>query len=401
MERGTVTLSNKERYTEHFRISSEKLDTAIQNAAHKLKSKIDMYGDKFIASCARNFRYPLGENTNWVTGLFTGCYNLAYELTGEEAFLELLKKHMASYKNRVEHKIELEDHDVGFVISPSCVAFHKITGDAEMKSVAIRAAEILYETCYTEEGGFILRWGPAGRSMDPKYKAFCRTMMDTMFNIPLFFWAAKETGEEKYLKAALSQCEITDRCLVRKDGSTYHHYQFEQGTYKPLHGVTWQGNRDESTWSRGHSWGVYGYPVAYAYTKEAYMLPLQRDLTYYFLNHLPEDYIPYWDFDYISGEEPRDTSAGAIAACGMLEAAKYMKGDEEEKEIYLNAAHRIIDSIIDHYTTNPEEYDGLLTGVTAARRMEKYEDDSCAAYGDYFYLEALMRLKNPDWKMYW
>ncbi len=401
MTRGNVTLNNPERYLKHFRISEEKLDTAIKAATDKLKEKIEVYGDKFVATYSKNYRYPLSDNTNWVCGMFTGCYNLAYELTKDEVFLCMLKTHMASYQNRAENRIELEDHDVGFVFSPSCVAFYKMTGSEEAKEAALKAAEILYEVSYSEKGGFVLRWGPAGKSMEERYAAFCRTMMDTMFNIPLFFWAAEMTGEEKYLKAALSQCDITNKYLVRADGSTNHHYQFEQGTYKPLYGVTLQGNSNDSTWSRGHSWGVYGYPIAYSYIKEAYMLPLQRDLTYYFLNHLPEDYIPYWDFDFISGDEPRDTSAAAVAACGMLEAVKYMEEVDINKEIYVNAAHLIINSIIDRYTKNPEDYDGLITGVTVMRRSKNYEDEGCTPYGDYFYLEALMRMKNPDWNRYW
>lgn len=399
MERGNVRLANKDRFLKAYRIPNEKIETAIKKATDKLKSKMSYYGDKFPSTFSYDFRYKLGENTNWITGMHTGCYNLAYELTGDKEIHDFLKKNVELHIERIDTKNELGDHDVGFIVVPSCVAYHKITGDKKTYDAGIKAAQILYDECYTEEGGFILRWGIAGRSMEPKYKAFCRTMMDTMLNIPLFFWAASETGDKKYLKAALSQCDITNKYLIRPDASTNHHYQFEQDTYKPLRGVTLQGNRDNSTWSRGHSWGVYGYSIAYSYTKEEYMLDLQRDLTYFFLNHLPDDNIPYWDFDFMSGDEPRDTSAGVIAVCGMLEMLKHLS-DCETKAIYENAAHMILEAIVDNYTKNPDDYDGLITGVTAYRRGE-CQDDACALYGDYFYLEALMRLKNPDWKMYW
>lgn len=401
MNRGSIKLNNAERFQESFSVSEEKLSAAIEAAVSKLRDKIDVYTDGFPHTSSRNFRYKIVENSNWVCGLQTGCYLLAYELTGDTAFLEVAGHHLKSYENRIEKRIKLSDHDVGFVYSPSCVAYYKVTGDEYAKELALRAADILYDTCYTKEGGFILRADYDRSSHDEKWLPHCRTMMDTMLNIPLFYWAGKVSGNEKFTEAANSQAEITNRCLVRADGSTYHHYQFALGTFQPLFGLTFQGNRDESTWSRGHAWGVLGFPIAYGYTGLAYMPLVQRDLTYFFLNHLPEDYIPYWDFDYTSGDEPRDTSAGAIAACGMLEAARVMPETVIDREIYKNASNRIVDSIIDRYTAHPEKYDGLLTGVTACRRMEGYEHNACALYGDYFYLEALMRLKNPDWKMYW
>ena len=189
--------------------------------------------------------------------------------------------------------------------------------------------------------------------------------------------------------------------MIREDGSSYHHYQFEVGSHKPLYGLTFQGNRDESTWSRGHSWGVFGFPVAYGYTKDEKLLLLEHDVAYYMLNHLPSDFVPYWDYDYTEGDEPRDSSAGAIAACGLLEVVKYLPDSAKEKTIYKNAANLILNGIIDTCTGDMgEDYDGLICNVTHARRFN-IGVGGCNPYGDYFYLEALMRLKNPDWKALW
>ncbi len=402
MTRGVIKLQHPEKFTDGFTVPEEKLEKTLQAVLKKLKEKSSIYRDSFPGNKCIDYRYELTTNNNWIHGMHTGCYLLGYEATGDKEFLEVAKYQLTSYQRRLNENIGLDDHDVGFVFSPSCVAYYKITGDEYAKELAMKAADILYERSFSENGGFIMRFSVGKTTTDEKDKDRCRTMMDTMMNAPLFFWRGKMTGEEKFTKAALAQCETTEKTLIRADGSSYHHYQFEVGTHKPLYGVTFQGNRDESTWSRGHSWGMIGYPIAYNYVQEEYMVPLHRDITYYFLNHLPEDFIPYWDFDFDLGDEPRDSSAAAIAVCGMLEAMNVMPYSESEKKILLTAAHKIMNSLIDKYTTESgEEYDGLMTGVTAARKMPGFTVEGCALYGDYFFLEALVRMCRPEWSRCW
>ena len=114
-------------------------------------------------------------------------------------------------------------------------------------------------------------------------------MMDTMLNIPLLFWAGQETGDQKYIDAANAQCEITNRCLLRDDGSSYHHYQFDTKTFEPKYGLTYQGKNNESTWSRGHSWGIMGYPIAYAYTGNKEYIDIHQYM-YFLIEHFDEQY---------------------------------------------------------------------------------------------------------------
>ena len=338
----------------------------------------------------------MGENDNWVCGLHTGCFLLAYELSGDKKFFDVAAQQMDSYIKRIETKYRLNDHDVGFVYSPACVAYYKMTGDERVKKAALDAAEHLYDFSFSKKGGFILRI--ASMQNEP---AGCRTMMDTLLNIPLFYWAHEMTGDKKFLDAANSQVDITANYLIRPDGSSYHHYQFDVDTHAPLHGVTFQGNRDESTWSRGHAWGVLGFPLAYGYTHSEDLIPLHKDVTYFLLNHLPDDNVPYWDFDFVDGDEPRDSSAGAISVCGMLEAAGQLPDSAPQKKIYQNAAAMILEGVIDNCTGDiGEEYDGILNKVTGARKMN-IAVEGCAAYGDFFYLEALLRYSRPDWKHMW
>ena len=391
-----ILLNMNKCFLKPHEVSKAKLDNAIQKALDKLEQGIPKWTDKFAGTSSVDYKYQQVPNKHWVCGMHTGLYWLAYELTGDKVFRDIAEKHLLTYKERFEKKINLDDHDVGFVFSPACVAAYKITGDERIRQLALNTAEYYYNTSYSQKGNFILRMWKQQDTTEG-----CRTMMDTLMNAPFLFWAGKESGKQKYTDAALSQNKITQKYLIREDGSTYHHYQFESGTHKPVRGLTWQGFSDDSCWARGHAWGIYGMPIAYAYTGEKFLVDVHRKITYYMLNHLPENLIPYWDLIFIEGDEPRDSSAGAIAVCGMHEMSRLLAEDAPEKRIYDSAAAQMLEAIIDNCTGNiGREYDGLICHVTHAR-PQGLGIDECAVYGDYFYLEALMRFVNPEWNRYW
>lgn len=395
--RKEVILEHPERFTGDFRISPAKIDRAIERALDKLEQNLEGWRDSFPGTGSVNYKYEHGPNNNWVCGMHTGTYWLAYQLSGNPKFREVAEKHLPTYQERYEQKIGFGNHDVGFVYSPSCVAAYKITGDEKIREMLLKAADYYYQTSYTQKGGFILRiW----RAQMEEYG--CRTMMDTLMNVPFLFWAGAESGEQKYTDAALSQSKITEKYLIRDDSSSYHHYQFEPGTFRPVKGVTLQGYSDESCWSRGHSWGIYGFPIAYAYTKESFLVDLHRDVTYYMLNHLPKDMLPYWDHIFTEEDkQPYDSSAGVIAACGMMEMCKHLPDTATQKKIFESASSQLLEAVIDHCTGDiGREYDGLICHVTHAL-PQKIGIDECAVYGDYFYLEALMRYRNPNWNRFW
>lgn len=413
MKRGIIELNNAERFTGNHIIPKKKIDKALSNALNKLLSKKEEYKtgfpQRYLGYTEDNKPYyqlvPFGD---WTHGMHTGCYLLAYDVTKNKEFLDVASAHMESYEAAAaERNVTLRDHDVGFMFSPATVAYYKMTGDIRAKRISLEAANHLFNVGFAQEGGYILRvFGEKGNLK-------CnRTMVDTLFNIPLLYWAWEQTGNRGYFNAANSQVSITDEYLVRDDASTNHHYQFEPYTFKPLHGVTLQGASDDSCWSRGHSWVVYGLPIAYGYNKKAgesvgrlqydRIKDLHRDVTYFMLNHLPADCIPYWDYDFVEGDQPRDTSAAMIAVCGMLEACRYLDDTAPEKEIYKNAASKMLEAVIDRYTSDdPTDYAGLLGGVAVGNPEKGMECDVSTLYGDYFYLEALIRYKYPEWRMHW
>ena len=350
------------------------------------------------AASIHNF-YPQSENVDWTTGFCTGEYWLAYELTHDEVFRHAAEVQVESFLRRIERKIDVDHHDMGFLYVPSCVAAYQLTGSETGKRAALLAADQLL-TRFQEKGQFIQAWGPVGAPDEH------RLIIDSLMNMPLLFWASDVTGDEKYRKIAEIHCKSCLDHLLRADNSTYHTYFFDPETGKPLYGVTRQGYCDDSAWARGQAWGIYGTALTYRHTKNEHCIDLFERITDYFLAHLPADGVPYWDLCFTDGSgEPRDSSAGAIAVCGMLEMAQYLP--EEKAERYRAAAQRILDSLMHSYAAqSPEQSNGfLLHGVYAKNSPHNPipEDtgvDECNTWGDYFYLEALTR-ESINWDPYW
>lgn len=264
---------------------------------------------------------------------------------------------------------------------------------------ALKAAEELI-TRFHEKGEFIQAWGPL--NAPDNY----RLIIDCLLNLPLLYWATEETGEEKYRQVAEKHIHTALANVIRPDFSTWHTFFFNRETGAPDHGATCQGYRDGSAWARGQAWGVYGTAVGYKYTKRESYIPIFKGVTEYFLRHLPEDLVPYWDLEFGDGNEdqPRDSSSASIAACGMLEMAKYLPS--KEADYYISIAKRLMKSVVDHYAVkDPSQSNGLVLHSTYSNHSpyntcNHYGVDECNIWGDYFYMEALTRLYK-DWNIYW
>ena len=365
----------------------------------QLRHNLPDFTSKFQPAASIHNFYPQSENIDWTTGFCTGEYWLAYELTRDEAFRNAAEVQVASFLRRIEQKIDVDHHDMGFLFGPSCVAAYKLTGSEAGKRAALLAADQLL-TRFQEKGQFIQAWGPAGAPDEH------RLIIDSLMNMPLLFWASDVTGDKKYRTIAEIHCKSCLNNLLRADNSTYHTYFFDPETGKPLYGVTRQGYCDDSAWARGQAWGIYGTALTYRHTKNARCIELFERITDYFLAHLPADSVPYWDLCFTDGSgEPRDSSAGAIAVCGMLEMAQYLP--EEKAEHYRAAAQRILDSLMCNYAAqSPEQSNGLLLHGVYAKNSphnpipEDMGVDECNTWGDYFYLEALTR-RSINWNPYW
>ena len=378
-------------------ISKEKLDLAIKNALAKVDRMTEKFTDTFPSASSVKGVYAKSGNTGgWTQCFYTGMLVLAYQMTGDSKYINLCKELDKTFFNRVDNMVGMGDHDIGFDFTLSTVATYKATGEDIYREKSIAAAKVLGDR-FREKGQFIQIAGDA----DCKDAKLYRLIIDCLMNVNLLYWAGKETGDSEFTRKGFAHFNTTMETVVRDDGSTFQNFYFDQATGARLGGGTKQGLSATSCWSRGQAWGVTGVPFTYSYMKNDDIIPKYCKIVDYYLSHLPTDKVAYWDLDFTDGGEPRDSSAASIAVCGLLEACKVMPLDKEHKERYYNAALEIMESLIDEYTTADDpEAEGLLAHGTYyyAGRLGI---DECCIWGDYFYLEALMRLANPEWEKFW
>nr|MBQ8890154.1 glycoside hydrolase family 88 protein [Clostridia bacterium] len=374
----------------------EKLEYALAEALKKVDYCIECVGDQFPNEWSDDNVYKTVPNDwGWGNGFWSGILWHSYQLTGNEKYKEVMLSQLPSWTQRIKEKIGVNHHDMGFLYSLSCVAAYKLTGNLEARDAAIMAADHLC-TRYQEKGEFIQAWGDVS---DPKDY---RLIIDCLLNIPLLYWASEVTGDESYGEIAWKHFNSTVEVCCREDASTYHTYYFDPETGLPVHGATAQGAFDDSAWARGQTWGIYGPLLTYIYRKSDKAMQVFKATTNYFLNNLPSDYIAYWDLIFKDGStEPRDTSSNVIAVCGMLEGIKHMDKDDPLRQIYVNAINRIMNALIDTcLSKDVPESNGLLMHQTYAL-PQNIGIDEHNIWGDYFYMEALHRMLEPDWELYW
>jgi unsaturated chondroitin disaccharide hydrolase len=228
-----------------------------------------------------------------------------------------------------------------------------------------------------------------------------RVIADSLMNLPLLYWAAQTTGKTHYRDAAERHAGRIRDYLVRPDGSTFHTFFFDPETGRPLHGKTDQGVADDSSWARGQAWSIYGFVLSYAYACDRSFLNAACRVADYFLAHLPADGVAYWDLVFSDGsEEERDSSAAAIGVCGLLELARTL-GKNAGGDRFASSAKNTLLSLCRNYS-KPEDpnSNALLTQGVYSKPHGKGINES-NLWGDYFYLEALMRVTRPDWIPYW
>ncbi len=341
--------------------------------------------------------YPAVPNDQWTAGFWPGSIWLAYEATGEKVFRYAAQIHVQSFLTRIENRIATDHHDMGFLYSPSCVAAWKLVGDEDGRRAALLAADQLLER-FQEKGQFIQAWGPMGAPDNYRY------IIDCLLNLPLLFWASGESGDPRYREKALAHAHTTLANSIRPDHSTYHTFYMDPVTGAPLRGATTQGYRDESAWARGQAWAIAGMAVCYRLEGQPAYRETFENLLAYYLAHLPDDLVPYWDLTFTSGDEPRDSSSAAIVACGLLEMAGLV-GEKRAGELSA-LARQMLGSLWRNYAvTDPAISNGFLLHGTYSKKSPfnscRGEGvDECVTWGDYYYFEGLTRLSR-QWSPYW
>jgi len=319
---------------------------------------------------------------------------LGYQFRGDAEFRAAAGQQVRSFIHRVENQIATDHHDLGFLYSLSCVAAWRIVGDAAARASAIQAANLLRRR-YLPVAGIIQAWGDLS---DPAQAG--RMIIDCNLNLPLLYWASHETGDPAYRVVANAHVGRAARYLVRPDDSTFHTFYMDPKSGAPLRGTTHQGYSDESCWARGQAWGMYGFPLVYRYNGDTSLITLSARLSEYFLARLPTDHICCWDLAFTDDKVERDTSAAAIAVCGLLEMARQMPIADAGRARFEARAETILLSLIDNYALGEHDAgDGLLREAVY-HMPKKIGVRERVIWGDYFYLEALMRFTRV-WDPYW
>lgn len=383
------------RWKTRDKADAEKIKKALLNCTQKVKKNIAKIGDGSLYDVAYDGVYKLVENKGWTEGFYPGMLWISYAFTGDEEFLKAGKVQSGVFEKRCRENKYMSLHDIGFLFSCSSMADFLLTGDEGAKKVAIDAAYKMSEL-YMHKAGVINRGG----GYSTKEKETEMFIIDCMNNTPLLFKASELTGDRVLYEIAFNHMKNSTNLQVLdcgaicqvgiaeiESGRLYRNFDISQGKCGT-----------DAVWSRGQAWAVAGLPITYGYTKDKMFLEAAKKTADFFLNTMPENLIAPWDLYYTDNETQKDSSASAIAACGLLELSEHLSG--EEKEIYYGAAVKIINKLIDEYMIDSgDDNMGILAHGTYQLTCDKGVDTP-NVFGDYYFMEALFRL-TPEFKRFW
>ena len=322
---------------------------------------------------------PNTDLTGWTQGFFPGSLWLMHQAGGEAVWRTRAD---AWTRNLELQKTNTQTHDLGFKFMLSFGHGYVLTGDTYYRGVLLTAARSLAAR-FNPTVGVIdcCDWNSAWD---------VPLVVDTMVNLELLFWASRNGGEAAWNDMALRHALKSMTDLVRADGSTFHVVDYD-GTGRIRSRGTFQGFSDSSTWARGQAWAIYGFTMAYRYTRDPRMLQSAQRVTNYYLDRLPADGIPFWDFDAPASQQVKDSSTAAVVASALLELSEFVP--EPDKARYRSAALRMLETLASsaYMTSGTATYAILNHGV--GHYPAGQEIDVGLIYGDYYFLEAVLRFK--------
>lgn len=328
---------------------------------------------------------------DWTSGFFPGILWYLYDYTQND-FWQSVAGQQSEKLLPVQYYSG--HHDIGFMMYCSYGNAYRLTKDKAYEEILVNTANSLSKR-FIQTAGVIRSWDfQKSRAGDEWH---CPVIIDNMMNLELLFFASKITGNNHYRDIAISHADSTLKYHVRPDYSTYHVVNFDTLTGQMLGRYTYQGYADSSAWARGQAWGIYGFTLMYRETKDPKYLDVAEKMAGFYLNHpnLPEDKIPYWDFDAPDiPDAPRDASAGAIVASALLELSGY----SGQGKYYFNEAEKMLQSLSKSYTSNKETKHSFIINHSVGHYMKGSEIDVPLNYADYYYLEALLRYDRNELK---
>lgn len=330
--------------------------------------------------------YTLEQPHWWTAGFWPGLLWLLYSESGNESFRELAQQCEEGLDPVLQQYYRL-DHDMGFMWTLTSIAQYKLLRSEDSKRRALIAANMLIGR-FNLKGRYIRAWNPWREGEDNSGLA----IIDCVMNMPLLFWASGVTGDPRFRHIAEAHLDTVLDRFIRPDGSVYHIVKFDPHTGECIGRLGGQGYAEESAWSRGTAWALYGLTLAYHHTGKPAYLEAAKRVAHFFLAQLPEDRVPHWDFRLPADVvRYRDSSAGACAASGLLLLAE--KVADVEAPLYRDAAVGMLESLYRNYGAwdNPKEEGLILHGTS--HYPEGKNIDVPLIYGDYYFVEGLARLK--------
>ena len=339
---------------------------------------------KTIDKLGRMVYIPIDD---WCSGFFPGSLCYLYQLTNDKSWL-LQSRRFTEALDSIQYLTW--HHDVGFMIGSSYLNIYRLNPNKAYKKAIIQTAKSLC-TRFRKKAGVIQSWN-VDRGWQSKRGWTCPVIIDNMMNLELLFEATRLSGDSTYWKVAVSHANKTLENQFRKDGSCYHVVDYDPNNGAVLHRQTAQGYADNSAWARGQAWAVYGYTVCYRYTHDRkYLDQAVKTLNFVMQNpNLPEDLIPYWDFDAPNiPNEPRDVSSAACIASALYEMNNYLPDNG-----YTSLADRIIRSLSSPEYRAPLGKNGCFLLMHSVGSIpHNNEIDVPLNYADYYFLEPLTRRK--------
>ncbi len=322
---------------------------------------------------------------DWTSGFFPGNLWQIYKLTGDTNFMERAAKWTAFVE---KEKYNNHTHDMGFKVFSSFGEGYKVTKSEAYKTILLESAQTL-ATRFDAKVGSIRSW-----DFNADIWEF-PVIIDNMMNLELLFEATQLSGDSIYHNIAVEHANTTMKNHFRKDGSTWHVLDYDKTTGAVRARVTHQGVHDNSVWSRGQAWAINGFTMAYRYTNDLKYLERAKATANFFIHHekMPEDGIPYWDLDH--PEIPnisRDVSAAAIIASALVELYNYTN-----VSAYLDYSKKVVQTLkSSDYILSKDMDTPFILDHSFGDWSKRLEMDEPIVYGDYYFLQTLLRLKEVE-----
>jgi len=355
------------------------INEVIKKTEEKIISTACRVGDELIFSTYDDGKYVEHNSKDlgwWTNGFWPGLLWLIYRETKDEN-IRAIAQSAGKKLDSVLYGYDRVDHDAGFMWQLSAVTEYNLTGNDEGRRKGLVAAALLASR-YVGIGEYIRAWNEEERAGI--------AIVDCMMNLPLLYWASQQVKDSRFTWIAQKHADTVINKFIRPDGSLMNAVVFDTETGEAIgHRVS-----DEeflgTTWARGAAWAIYGFALSYKYTGERRYYDTAKRLANYFIASLPEDFVPYFYFDFpINDKNPRDASAGAIAASGLLLLSAL--ADEYEKNTYQRAGERILNSLYENYTDWSGKEEAVITHTWKPATL---------IYADYFFYEALLRTEGKS-----